>query len=148
MEILDGTGKENEKKHRKVGSYKKAKSTKSACRRRFGITRFQGTPSGIIHHTSLSHFFLSPAESVAALPLPKRVCRHANFPGYYCRSPILFPKHRTSDYYRCLHPDCMQKACQFESILSCRSQKSRAMFSNEMPEVAEGSSVCKRHSMS
>lgn len=144
-----GLERKMRKQHRKTGSHKKSKIQQtSGCATRFGIACCQGTSSRIIHHISISYFFLSPAKSVAALLLPKIVWRHATFPGYYCRAPVLFPKHRISDYYHCLPSDFTQKACQFESILSCRLQKSRAMFSNEMPELAEGSSVCKRHSMS
>lgn len=81
------------------------------------------------NHISLAHFLLSPAESVAALPLPKLVCRHANLPGCYCRAPVLFPKHRISDYHHCLPSIPHRRPVSFESILSCRLQKSRAMVS-------------------
>ena len=147
---MDGTGKENEKKNRQISSYKRSKTQeKSVCGTRFGITCFQGTPSGIFHHISLSHFFSS---------LLQNQWQHFHFPSSFtgmqasldttCRAVILFPKQKISNYYHCLPSNSMQKACQFESVLSCRLQKSRAMFSNEMPELAEGSSVCKRYNMS
>lgn len=101
---------------------------KSVHRRRLGITCFRRTPSGIIHNICLSlssfstgswqHFHFSSLS--VGMQTSLNTTEGLQF----------VPKtQRISAYYNCLPSRSMQKAWQFESIVSSRLQKSRAMFS-------------------
>lgn len=126
---LYGSGKKNEKKHSKRDRCKKVKSIKSlSLEEDLESHAFKGNPleSHIMdpflfflslqnqwHHFNFSVFSVGIQTSLNTTEGVQFVSK----------------TQRLSNYYYCLPSHSMQKAWQFERILSSRLQKSRAMYS-------------------